>query len=279
MNAGAAMARALCAIDVRRGVLERYRHVSQVADLLENWDRSVDYWEVFSALNANDPAIDVYRVLSARFGGPSVEYGVGLGRVAAKVRPTFGVDISPRMIEKAQVSADLAATRLLVADMADVVLPELVSYSYVAFSHFNAFDHSELFGSFANIRKNSLDGGGFVFDMRTPARYRGLQSRLGERFLGHSGDGWEFWVTFGQRERDLFSITCEYQVLGGQSTTIGPFLERAYSDEQVAELLLDAGWELVEPDSYASVDPYRGSVTDRLWVVQARSGPLRSGRR
>lgn len=253
--------------------------MSQVSDLLENWNRSVDYWEIYSALNANDPAIEVYQHLSARFGGPSVEYGVGLGRVAAKVRPTYGVDISPRMIEKAQVSAEQAGTRLLVADMAEVVLPELVSYSYVAFSHFNAFDHSELFGSFANIRKNSVDGGGFAFDMRTPARYQGLSSRLGERFLGHSGDGWEFWVTFEQLDRELFSITCEYEVRGGPSTTIGPFLERAYTDEQVAELLVEAGWDLVEPDSYASIDRYRDSVTDRLWVVKARSGPPRPARR
>jgi SAM-dependent methyltransferase len=245
--------------------------VSEVAGLLENWDRSVDYWEVFSALHADDPDIGVYQILSARFGGPSVEYGIGLGRVAAKVRPTFGVDISPRMIEKAQANADLVETTLLVADMADVVLPELVSYSYVAFSHFNAFDESELYRSFANIRKNSLDGGGFVFDMRTPERYQGLASRLGERFLGYSGAGWEFWVTFDRLDRDLFSITCDYEVLGGHSTTIGPFVERAYPSERITELLLDAGWEPLEPDSYASIDPYRESVTDRLWV--ARSGP------
>ncbi|MFT3874217.1 MAG: hypothetical protein QM714_16500 [Nocardioides sp.] len=148
------------------------------------------YEQMAESWNGPSPGIDhdapFYGPPLARF-STSVEYGFGAGRLLTKLKPTFGVDSSPAMIERCiQANPDV---KLLSGNISTVTLPRPVGYSYAAGGTMNGFSElPELTEALSNIRRNSTATSEFRFDLIAGQMYEDLQSILGIWFTFDAGD-------------------------------------------------------------------------------------------
>lgn len=111
----------------------------------------------------------------------TVEYGIGGGRLLGRLRPTFGVDGTPQMVQRCE--ALHTGSRLLVGDVRTIKLPESADYAYCAGGTLNnVTSEASLTRAFNNISTNLTANGSLRFDIISPAFYTDVVARVVNRW-------------------------------------------------------------------------------------------------
>jgi SAM-dependent methyltransferase len=111
---------------------------------------------------------DMYRGFHEQSGGPSLELGIGDGRVAAVVEPTYGVDLSYEMLRKCRERMGERTPILLNEDFTDFAVANPLRLTYSPLNTLNHVPPEARNAVFRNVFSNTLPGGLFVFDSRVP---------------------------------------------------------------------------------------------------------------
>jgi SAM-dependent methyltransferase len=112
--------------------------------------------------------VQLYRRLVDETGRPAVELGIGEGRVARHLRPDVGIDLSRTAL--AYCRRDLPDPPVLLeADFRDYSLPERARLTYSPLNTLNYVpDAAERRRVFANVLRNTAEGGRLAFDCVVP---------------------------------------------------------------------------------------------------------------
>lgn len=134
--------------------------------IFDEWQPILAEWQ-----NAEQvPDANMYLRLAQRCGAPILELGIGDGRVAAVVRPEYGVDLSPVMLRKCRERMGNHGPTLLLADFKDYTLPEPVSFTYAPLNALNHVRFSDRQAVWRNVLRNTTPRGYFAFDSRVPVK-------------------------------------------------------------------------------------------------------------
>ncbi len=158
-------------------------------------------------------------------------------------------DPSPEMLSVAQKKA--SATDLdimLVCQSArDTKLPYAVDGAVCCLDSINhIIDKRELKASFMAIAAAIKDGGLFIFDVNTPFKHRNILS--GNTFVIENDDVYCVWQNSDCEKNGIVGICLDFfgkDADGKYIRTTEEFAERAYTDEEIRDMLEPAGLEVV----------------------------------
>lgn len=158
-------------------------------------------------------------------------------------------DPSPEMLSVAQKKA--SATDLdimLVCQSArDTKLPYAVDGAVCCLDSINhIIDKRELKASFRAIAAAIKDGGLFIFDVNTPFKHRNILS--GNTFVIENDDVYCVWQNSDCEKNGIVGICLDFfgkDADGKYIRTTEEFAERAYTDEEIRDMLEPAGLEVV----------------------------------
>jgi SAM-dependent methyltransferase len=246
------------------------------ADGFEAWN---DFWRMWDACRESaDEAFYAEAVGSA--GRPSVDLGLGYGRLARILRPDIAIDASPGTIRAVETELARLGTRVLEGNIEDYDLPRKAKVSYCARNTLNYIVGSrERVAALANIRRNTKRGGLLIFDvlrtdLETRRAYDGLvgqvatcpeyalylvETIVGEDPLRFKQQGIIEWVDGRTPSRiHLPPIPSEY-----------------VEPHEVAMELSWAGWSLVSCAGDYRGSSLRNASQKQIWV--ARNGEEAEG--
>ncbi|MEY4530254.1 MAG: hypothetical protein RLZZ156_975 [Deinococcota bacterium] len=109
-----------------------------------------------------------YVELSRETDGLVVELGIGQGRVAKSVKPTYGVDLSPVMLQQCAERLGSSCPKLIQSDFRDYTLSSPAMLTYLPQSTINNLDKVARIQTFNNVFQNTAPGGRFAFDSIIP---------------------------------------------------------------------------------------------------------------
>lgn len=158
-------------------------------------------------------------------------------------------DPSPEMLSVAQKKA--SATDLdimLVCQSArDTKLPYAVDGAVCCLDSINhIIDKRELKASFRAVAAAVKDGGLFIFDVNTPFKHRNILS--GNTFVIENDDVYCVWQNSDCEKNGIVGICLDFFGKGADGKyirTTEEFAERAYTDEEIRNMLEPAGLEVV----------------------------------
>lgn len=158
-------------------------------------------------------------------------------------------DPSPEMLSVAQKKA--SATDLdimLVCQSArDTKLPYAVDGAVCCLDSINhIIDKRELKASFRAVAAAVKDGGLFIFDVNTPFKHRNILS--GNTFVIENDDVYCVWQNSDCEKNGIVGICLDFfgkDADGKYIRTTEEFAERAYTDEEIRDMLEPAGLEVV----------------------------------
>lgn len=158
-------------------------------------------------------------------------------------------DPSPEMLSVAQKKA--SATDLdimLVCQSArDTKLPYAVDGAVCCLDSINhIIDKRELKASFRAVAAAIKDGGLFIFDVNTPFKHRNILS--GNTFVIENDDVYCVWQNSDCEKNGIVGICLDFfgkDADGKYIRTTEEFAERAYTDEEIRDMLEPAGLEVV----------------------------------
>lgn len=158
-------------------------------------------------------------------------------------------DPSPEMLLVAQKKA--SATDLdimLVCQSArDTKLPYAVDGAVCCLDSINhIIDKRELKASFRAVAAAVKDGGLFIFDVNTPFKHRNILS--GNTFVIENDDVYCVWQNSDCEKNGIVGICLDFfgkDADGKYIRTTEEFAERAYTDEEIRDMLEPAGLEVV----------------------------------
>lgn len=158
-------------------------------------------------------------------------------------------DPSPEMLSVAQKKA--SATDLdimLVCQSArDTKLPYAVDGAVCCLDSINhIIDKRELKASFRAVAAAVKDGGLFIFDVNTPFKHRNILS--GNTFVIENDDVYCVWQNSDCEKNGTVGICLDFfgkDADGKYIRTTEEFAERAYTDEEIRDMLEPAGLEVV----------------------------------
>ena len=158
-------------------------------------------------------------------------------------------DPSPEMLLVAQKKA--SATDLdimLVCQSArDTKLPYAVDGAVCCLDSINhIIDKRELKASFRAVAAAVKDGGLFIFDVNTPFKHRNILS--GNTFVIENDDVYCVWQNSDCEKNGIVGICLDFfgkDADGKYIRTTEEFAERAYTDEEIRDMLEPAGLEMV----------------------------------
>lgn len=139
-----------------------------------DFDAWADIYRVWTDLAAPDEAeIAFYRRLAESANGPVADLGIGLGRMAAQVRPDIGIDISGQMLAESRRRLG-AGIKLVQADLASCILGRPVALQYSAQNTLNHIPAGRLPAVFRAASRNSRPNGRLAFEaaLAQPGRNR-----------------------------------------------------------------------------------------------------------
>lgn len=158
-------------------------------------------------------------------------------------------DPSPEMLSVAQKKA--SATDLdimLVCQSArDTKLPYAVDGAVCCLDSIDhIIDKRELKASFRAVAAAIKDGGLFIFDVNTPFKHRNILS--GNTFVIENDDVYCVWQNSDCEKNGIVGICLDFfgkDADGKYIRTTEEFAERAYTDEEIRDMLEPAGLEVV----------------------------------
>ncbi|RAL24238.1 class I SAM-dependent methyltransferase [Thermoflavimicrobium daqui] len=137
---------------------------SKSANPFDQWSELLELWH--GLVDVEDKRF--YQLLAKRFNRPTVELGIGDGRVAATVAPDYGVDFSPVMLEKCRKRLGTSCPYLIEADLKLYHLPERAGFSYAPLNTISHIEPNDRETVFRTILQNTKPGGYFAFDTIVP---------------------------------------------------------------------------------------------------------------
>ncbi len=227
------------------------------------YETIADVYDVWCAEVTEDVAF--YRAACTGAEGPVVELGAGSGRISVPValdgHHVVAVDRSPAMLARLEALATAAGVRdaiqLVNADIEDVDLPptDRVIAPFRTLLHLPTSERR--LALLQRVRRALVPGGRFVFDVFEPtaADVRATQDRWLERDSGVRERA--SWV----REDALLDLDIRYR---GRSTT----MRLHWVPGGWADLLDEAGLELVEAYAGFEGEPYLGRPGDSAWIAE-----------
>jgi SAM-dependent methyltransferase len=160
-------------------------------------DVSAEQAERFAALydldtpHGPDPAIDWFRAIARRTGGPVLELGCGTGRVAIPLaqdgHDVVGLDRSEAMLTRAERHArrEGVSLRLVEGDMRSFSFSQSFPLIAIAFNTFLMLTPEERWGCLARVREHLAPTGLLAIDCFQPDP---------ERIVGHDSTVREEWT-------------------------------------------------------------------------------------
>jgi SAM-dependent methyltransferase len=131
----------------------------RVADVYDEW------------FDAKSVPVEELARLAA--GGPTLELGIGTGRVAVPLAAlgveVHGIDTSPAMVEKLHAKPGAAGIEVTIGDMADVAVDKQFALVFVVFNTFLLLlTQAEQLRCFRNVAARLRPGGRFVIEAFVP---------------------------------------------------------------------------------------------------------------
>lgn len=132
-----------------------------------------------------EPTVAALAELAA--GGRALEFAVGTGRIAlplsARGVPTFGIELSPHMVEQLQAKSGSDMIAVTVGDMATTRVPGSFRLIYLVFNTItNVTTQDEQVAVFENAAAHLEPGGCFVVEVVVPQLRRVPPGELGRIF-------------------------------------------------------------------------------------------------
>ncbi|MET9340040.1 class I SAM-dependent methyltransferase [Nonomuraea sp. NPDC003804] len=185
-----------------------------------------DHWaEIYSAWTAmaqDDPAeIEFYQRLAGAADGPVADLGIGVGRLAAKLDPQVGVDVSEAMLAEARTRLG-PGIRLIRADLAACELPEPAALQYCGQNTLNHLSRRSVPEALRCAFRNARPGGRLAFEVVQPRPER-QKARDGVPRLRVWDEG-----------RAIYEITRMLDKQGLEAELVG-LVERLDGDRRVVE--------------------------------------------
>ncbi|MFE9687135.1 class I SAM-dependent methyltransferase [Streptomyces sp. NPDC006285] len=214
-----------------------------------------------------------YADAAHKYGRPSVELGVGYGRVAAHTLPDVGIDISSSSLRYCAERVG-PAVQLLHDDFCTYRLQEPAALSYAPLGAFNhILDSGTRVQAFANVRANSRSGGLLLFDSYIMSEQRMREMNQVMTALAHDDKAalyrtervidWNLWLSENHG-------VAEY--LASDGTVLEkrhfPGPRRCYiPPHQFAIELGRAGWKV--EDLWGGYDqrPFKEGCTRQIWLA------------
>lgn len=128
------------------------------------FDRWVDFDMLWHAAAQSFGDEDFYAKAASTYGRPSVELGVGYGRIAELTVPDVGIDLSSRSLQQCRERLD-RSVRLIQEDFRSYAVDEPAAFSYAPLGTLNhIISSTERVEALRNIRVNTRPGGMLLFD-------------------------------------------------------------------------------------------------------------------
>jgi hypothetical protein len=239
------------------------------ADPFDAWADLLPLWGRF----ADDGDIPFYGRLATEHGGPSVELGIGYGRVAQHVAPDFGIDASGVMLERAARCAP--TTQLIRSDLRVYALPEPARFSYAPLNTFDGItDDEALRAVLARVREQTVPGGHLAFDGERPDPALGRTTQRIVRLAGTDGTVAIFathdLVDADSGEVEITAFVDYLDATGHvRARRYFPAMPyRARCAEQWEAVLSATGWEVVARWGGFAGERLTGSEGRQVWLVR-----------
>lgn len=126
-----------------------------------------DFLDLVSEISG-DSDIKFFETLAQEYPGIIVELGVGVGRVARRVKPTYGIDLAISAIQRCQEKMGADSPQILQEDFLNYTLPDLADLTYLPAGTINNIKPSDRLTLLKNVFDNTAPGGHFVFDALVP---------------------------------------------------------------------------------------------------------------
>ena len=145
------------------------------------------------APHGQSPAVDWFRAIARRTGGPILELGCGTGRVAIPLaedgHEVVGLDRSPAMLARAEKHARRGGVtlRLVEADMRSFSFTEAFALVAIPFNTFLMLTPEERWACLARCREHLAPTGLLAIDMfqPDPERIAGVDGGVREEWTRH----------------------------------------------------------------------------------------------
>ncbi|HSI73807.1 MAG TPA: class I SAM-dependent methyltransferase [Fimbriimonas sp.] len=180
-----------------------------------------------------------------------------------------GFDLSPPMVEEARRKAALKNfdIRYEVFDAAEAGMGETYEGAYSFFDSLNNItDPERLQMAFCRAAEHVESGGSFIFDMNTSYAFE--QRMFDQQHLKPSSKLRYKWV--GEWDAASRLITVDMRFLYGQEEFREMHVQRAYEQDEIRGMLLEAGFSDVRAYHSYTLDPPR-RTSDRLHWTAIRS--------
>lgn len=208
-----------------------------------------------------------------KYGKPSVELGIGYGRVATHALPDIGVDISSSSLRYCAESIG-TATHLLHDDFCTYQLVEPAAVSYAPLGAFNhILDTQTRVQAFRNVRANSRHEGVLLFDSYVMSERRMREMNQVMIGLAHD-DKVALYRTEMVSDFDLWlsEIHGVAEFLAPDGSVIRkqhfPGPRRCYvPPHQFAVELGRAGWKVEELWGGFDRRPFKEGCTRQIWLA------------
>lgn len=244
------------------------------SDTLNAYTRAAEFWELIESTHlADDPLRPWYADLRHHVGGYSVEYGIGVGGVAATARPDAGVDVSRGMLAFARLRCP--QTQMVHGLIEEVTLDIEVDFSYVPGNTLNHFlTPDSIVRALTNIRKNSAEGGILAVDVLTPRYYELSSARMNTLELVTMTSEAVVWHVLSRgTPRDafeqLFILDRIYAGEVGYRRYFGPFSERGVGEPELRSAFAAAGWTTLAAEDCPFTNPCASMPVKCVLVARA----------
>jgi SAM-dependent methyltransferase len=228
------------------------------------YEAIADVYDVWCAEVTED--VDFYRAACDGAEGPVVELGAGSGRITVPValdgHHVVAVDRSPAMLRRLDERATAAgvrdAVRVVEGDLETVELPRTDRIIAPFRTLLHLPDAERRVAVLRRVRRALVPGGRFVFDVfePTPADVRATHDRWLERDSGVRERA--SWLA----DDALLDLDVRYR---GHATT----MRLHWVPGGWADLLDEAGLQLVAAYAGFEGEPYLGRAGDSAWIAEA----------
>lgn len=236
------------------------------------YDVFADFTEVINSLYG-DNDVRMYTELKNELGSgqSSVELGIGYGRIAQAVGPTYGVDLSEAMLAKCRKRLANDCPMLIQEDFRTYKLPQPAYFTYLPQSTINQIPAADRRTVFNNVFQNTESGGSFIVDSVIPNVNEYKHRSTHPCLIGHKGS----WVIFETvTVQDLENQILTVQYYGDQLDDNYKVKSRHYSPsaphyylfpEQIEQLATETNWIIEYVWGTFSRDPLAPNSAFQIW--------------
>lgn len=240
--------------------------------VLDQWGEVRERWSTAPGYGNGD--LKFYEEVVEEYGRPSVELGIGDGRVAAVTRPDVGVDVSTASLHLCRKKLGDFKTELITSEFASYQVKEPAALSYAPLNTFNHILTPEhRIRCFRNIWRNTRPGGRLVFDTynitrETLAMYNRVVVEQAR------GEGWAFYlieevIDLATRLSAYHGILEEFDERGLSISRrrLPPLPHVCIPDEMLAGELQQSGWTIDHLWGGFDRRSYSAKESQQVWVV------------